>query len=188
MVCTDSGPLAPAHYLYPGSHTGASDEPVAFARQHLRSGRPLLAAAFDLACAIHRDFEYAPGATGVETPAEQGWGLHRGVCQDFSHIMLAAMRSLGLPSAYVSGLLRTRPPPGKARLEGADAMHAWVSVWLGSAAGWVEMDPTNALLAGQDHIRIAVGREYADVAPIDGVIVVSGDQEHDLAVDVVPAD
>jgi transglutaminase-like putative cysteine protease len=186
MASREFGPLSPGHYLHPGSHTGASEELVAFAREHLRPGRPLLAAAFDLACAIHRDFEYAPGATDVDTTAAQGWRLHRGVCQDFSHIMLAALRSLGVPAAYVSGLLRTRPPPGLARLEGADAMHAWVSVWLGDAAGWVDIDPTNALLVAADHIRIAVGREYADVAPIDGVIVVSGDQAHDVAVDVVP--
>jgi len=99
---------------------------------------------------------------------------------------LAALRSLGLPAAYVSGLLCTRPPPGKERLEGADAMHAWVSVWLGAEMGWQDIDPTNAVLVGEDHIRIAVGREYADVAPIDGVIVAAGDQSHDVAVDVVP--
>jgi transglutaminase-like putative cysteine protease len=182
------GPFGPAHYLHPGSHTGASEQLVAFAREHLRPGRPLLAAAFDLACAIHRDFEYAPGATDVDTTAAQGWRLHRGVCQDFAHIMLAALRSLGVPAAYVSGLLRTRPPAGEARLEGADAMHAWVSVWLGEAAGWIDIDPTNAVLVAEDHIRIALGREYADVAPVDGVIVVSGDQTHDLAVDVVPVE
>ncbi|HZH08641.1 MAG TPA: transglutaminase family protein [Lautropia sp.] len=186
IASSDFGPLAPAHYLHPGSQTGASDEVVAFAREHLPPGRPLLRGAFDLACAIHRDFDYAPGETDVETPAVQGWQLRRGVCQDFSHIMLAALRSLGLPAAYVSGLLCTRPPPGKERLEGADAMHAWVSVWLGAEMGWQDIDPTNAVLVGEDHIRIAVGREYADVAPIDGVIVAAGDQSHDVAVDVVP--
>jgi len=182
----DSGPAGPAHYLHPGSHTGANDEMVAFAREHLRPGRPLLAAAFDLACAIHRDFDYVPGATDVDTTAAQSLALRRGVCQDFAHIMLAALRSLGLPAAYVSGLLRTRPPQGMPRLEGADAMHAWVSVWAGGAAGWQDIDPTNALLVAEDHIRIAVGREYADVAPIDGVIVAAGEQTHDVSVDVVP--
>jgi len=182
----DFGPLGPAHYLHPGSHTGANDETVAFAREHLRPGRPLLAAAFDLACAIHRDFDYSPGATDVDTTAVQSLALRRGVCQDFAHIMLAAVRSLGLPAAYVSGLLRTRPPQGMPRLEGADAMHAWVSVWAGGAAGWQDIDPTNALLVAEDHIRVAVGREYADVAPIDGVIVAAGEQTHDVSVDVVP--
>ncbi len=183
---SDFGARSPGHYLHPGSHTGASEELVAFAREHLRPGRPLLAAAFELACAIYRDFDYAPGATDVDTTAAQGLRLRRGVCQDFTHIMLAALRSLGVPAAYVSGLLRTKPPPGQERLEGADAMHAWVSVWLGAEMGWVDMDPTNALLVGEDHIKVAVGREYADVAPIDGVIVVSGDQSHDVAVDVIP--
>jgi transglutaminase-like putative cysteine protease len=183
---SDFGALAPAHYLYPGPHTGASDEVVEFAREHLRPGRPLLAASFDLACAIQRNFAYAPGATDVHTTAAEGMKMRRGVCQDFAHIMLAALRSQGLPAAYVSGLLRTLPPPGAVRLEGADAMHAWVSVWLGSACGWQDLDPTNALLVAEDHIRIAVGREYADVAPVDGVIVASGEQAHDVSVDVVP--
>jgi transglutaminase-like putative cysteine protease len=186
IASSDFGALGPAHFLHAGSQTAASDEVVAFAREHLQPERPLLAGAFDLACAIHREFDYVPGATDVETTAVQGWELRRGVCQDFAHIMLAALRSLGLPAAYVSGLLRTRPPPGMERLEGADAMHAWVSVWLGSALGWQDIDPTNALLVAGDHIRIAVGREYADVAPIDGVIVASGEQSHDVSVDVVP--
>ncbi len=184
----DAGPLGPAHYLHPGVHTFASDELVAFARSRMTAGRPILAAAFDLACTIHREFDYAPGATDVDTTAVSAWRLHKGVCQDFAHVMLAALRTLGLPAAYVSGLLRTRPPPGKERLEGADAMHAWVSVWAGPEVGWVDIDPTNALLVDDDHIRIAVGREYADVAPIDGVIVVSGEQTHTVAVDVVPLD
>jgi len=186
IASSDFGPLGPANYLHPGSHTGASDEMVAFAREHLRPDRPILAAAFDLSCAIHRDFDYEPGATDVDTTAAQSLALRRGVCQDFAHIMLAALRSLGLPAAYVSGLLRTRPPPGMPRLEGADAMHAWISVWAGAAAGWQDMDPTNAMLVAEDHIRIAVGREYADVAPIDGVIVAAGEQTHDVSVDVVP--
>ncbi|MGE0803442.1 MAG: transglutaminase N-terminal domain-containing protein [Lautropia sp.] len=184
----DAGPLGPAHYLHPGPHTDADDDLVAFARSLLSPQRPILAAAFDIACTIRREMAYAPGTTAVDTTAAAAWRLRQGVCQDFSHLMLATLRAVGLPAAYVSGLLRTRPPPGEPRLEGADAMHAWVSVWAGEALGWVDIDPTNALLVDDDHIRIAVGREYADVAPIDGVIVVAGEQQHGIAVDVVPLD
>jgi transglutaminase-like putative cysteine protease len=186
IASSDIGPRAPADYLHPGHHTAAAAGLVAFTREHLRPGRPLLASAFDLACAIQGRFDYSPGTTDVDTTAVQAWELQQGVCQDFAHVMLAGLRSLGLPAAYVSGLLRTRPPPGAERLEGADAMHAWVTVWLGSGLGWQDIDPTNALMVAGDHIRVAVGREYSDVAPIDGVIVGSGDQAHDVSVDVVP--
>jgi transglutaminase-like putative cysteine protease len=182
------GPLGPAHYLHAGPHSGMNDELVTFARSLLSPGRPVLAAAFDVACTIRREMTYAPGTTAVDTTAIGAWRQKQGVCQDFSHLMLATLRSVGLPAAYVSGLLRTIPPPGETRLEGADAMHAWVSVWAGDALGWVDIDPTNALLVDDDHIRIAVGRDYADVAPIDGVIVVAGEQQHGVAVDVVPLD
>lgn len=184
----DPGPLGPAHYLHPGPHTAADDDLVGFARTFMTPGRPIIAGAFEMAVAIQREFDYAPGTTTVGTTALAAWALHQGVCQDFAHVMLAALRAIGLPAAYVSGLLRTKPPEGKPRLEGADAMHAWVSVWAGESIGWIDIDPTNGLLVGSDHIRIAVGREYSDVAPIDGVIVVSGDQTHTVAVDVIPLD
>jgi transglutaminase-like putative cysteine protease len=100
--------------------------------------------------------------------------------------MICALRSLGIPAGYVSGVLRTSPPPGKPRLEGADAMHAWVLAWCGEEAGWVGLDPTNAILAGTDHVVLAVGRDYADVAPIDGVIFAAGSQRLEVSVQVAP--
>jgi transglutaminase-like putative cysteine protease len=100
--------------------------------------------------------------------------------------MIAGLRGVGLPARYVSGYLRTVPPPGKERLEGADATHAWVSVWCGDLDGWVGLDPTNNIPVGDDHIILAEGRDYADVAPINGVILSSGDQDVDVAVDVIP--
>jgi transglutaminase-like putative cysteine protease len=115
------------------------------------------------------------------------FALRRGVCQDFAHIMISGMRGLGLPAAYVSGYLRTGHPSDADKLAGADAMHAWVLVWCGEAAGWVGLDPTNGIFAGDDHVVLAIGRDYADVAPIDGVIFASGGQRLAVSVSVTPA-
>jgi transglutaminase-like putative cysteine protease len=111
--------------------------------------------------------------------------LKRGVCQDFSHVMIVALRSLGIPAGYVSGFLRTIPPPGKERLQGADATHAWVSLWCGAELGWIGFDPTNDLIVANDHIILAVGRDFADVSPVDGVIVGARKQKLGVAVDVL---
>jgi transglutaminase-like putative cysteine protease len=114
------------------------------------------------------------------------FALRRGVCQDFAHIMISGLRGLGLPAAYVSGYLRTAQPGSAEHLVGADAMHAWVLVWCGPEAGWCGFDPTNAVVAGEDHIVLAIGRDYTDVAPIDGVVVASGGQRLGVAVSVTP--
>jgi transglutaminase-like putative cysteine protease len=151
-------------------------------------GRPVLAAAESLMSKIHRDFEYAPGTTTIRTSAIEAFQARRGVCQDFAHIMISGLRGLGLPAAYVSGYLRTIPPPGMPRLQGADATHAWVDLWCGKGLGWVGFDPTNALIVAGDHIVLAVGRDYADVAPMGGVVLGPGEQTIDVAVDVVPDD
>jgi transglutaminase-like putative cysteine protease len=145
-----------------------------------------VAAVAELNNRIHADFRYDPGATEVSTPVAQAFEARHGVCQDFSQIMIVGLRGLGLPASYVSGYLRTIPPPGQPRLEGADATHAWIAVWCGSALGWIGFDPTNAMLAGDDHLVLAVGRDYADVAPIDGVILASGGQTLKVEVDVIP--
>jgi transglutaminase-like putative cysteine protease len=114
--------------------------------------------------------------------------LRAGVCQDFAQIMIGGLRGLGLPAAYVSGYLRTIPPPGKPRLQGADATHAWVSVWTGPENGWIGFDPTNAIQAGTDHITLAIGRDFSDVSPVYGVFVGSGENELKVEVDVIPAE
>lgn len=181
----DLSPRAPVHFLFPDRATLADAELVDYAGASFAPGRPIIEAAADLSARIHRDFEYAPGTTSVDTTAIEIVRSRKGVCQDFAHLMIAGMRAIGLPAAYVSGLLRTVPPPGRARLEGADAMHAWVSVWGGDSIGWIGLDPTNAIVASSDHIRVAMGREYADVAPIDGVIIAAGQHENSIAVDVV---
>ena len=137
---------------------------------------------------IKADFAYRPGATKVGTSVAEAFEKRHGVCQDFAHVMIAGLRANGIPAAYVSGFLRTLPPPGKPRLHGADAMHAWVMVWLGRETGWVGFDPTNAVVAGSDHIVVAIGRDYSDVSPVAGVLTMTGSQKTRHSVDVVPVE
>jgi transglutaminase-like putative cysteine protease len=162
----------------------------AFAAASLAPGRPLLPAALELMQRIHADFTYDGNATDVHTPLAQVLQQRRGVCQDFAHLMIGALRACGVPARYVSGYLLTQPPPGRPRLLGADASHAWVGVWC-PPLGWVDFDPTNAVLPGETatHVTLAVGRDYGDVMPLRGVIR-GGGGEHALsvAVSVLPVD
>lgn len=178
-------PRSPAHQLFASRHVPINEELFYYGGASFTPGRPILLAAMDLMSRIKREFKYDPQATSVSTPAMEAFALRRGVCQDFAHIMIGVMRSIGLPAAYVSGYLRTVPMPGQSRLEGADAMHAWVSVWCGAEAGWQALDPTNAIRAGRDHVPLAFGRDYGDVSPIDGVIYDSGSHTLAVSVDVI---
>jgi transglutaminase-like putative cysteine protease len=180
------GPESPADFLYPTPRTPLSPAITDYARASFPAGRPIVEAGIDLMTRIHAEFVYDSEATTVSTPASEAFKVRRGVCQDFAHIMIAGLRGLGLPAAYVSGYLRTNPPPGRPRLQGADATHAWVSLWCGEAYGWIGFDPTNAILARNDHITLATGRDYSDVAPIDGITLSPGEQELKVEVDVVP--
>ena len=128
----------------------------------------------EVCLSITSDLKDDKGATRVDTGTVEALGLKRCVCHDFAHVMIAGLRGAGIPAGYVSGFLRTIPPKGKPRLEGADAMHAWVRVWCGQHAGWLEFDPTNAMIAGPDHITIGNGRDYSDVSPIVRVLRTSG--------------
>jgi transglutaminase-like putative cysteine protease len=179
-------PASPAHFLFSSRRVARSTAIRAYAMESFLPGRPVLEAGFDLTCRIQRDFAYDPEATDSATPPDVAFQLKRGVCQDFTHIMIAGLRGLGLPAAYVSGFLRTIAPPGAKRLEGADATHAWVSLWCGPQVGWQGLDPTNGMRTGTDHIVLALGRDYADVSPTDGVVIAAGDHELTVAVDVVP--
>jgi transglutaminase-like putative cysteine protease len=179
---------SPAAFLYPTPRTPLTPAITDYARASFPKGRPIVEAASDLMTRIHAEFVYDSDATTVATPASEAFKVRRGVCQDFAHIMIAGLRGLGLPAAYVSGYLRTNPPPGWPRLQGADATHAWVSLWCGDADGWIGFDPTNAILARDDHIMLATGRDYADVAPIDGITLSPGEQKLKVEVDVVPED
>ena len=186
-AAADSLDLAsPAHFLYPSRMAPIVKAITDYASASFPPGRPIIEAAFDLACAIKRGFTYDPEATEVSTPAAKAFEARRGVCQDFAHIMISGLRGLGLPAAYVSGYIRTYAAPGRPRLEGADATHAWVDVWCGRDHGWIGFDPTNALIVSEDHLVVAVGRDYLDVAPISGVILGPGEQKIDVAVDLVP--
>jgi transglutaminase-like putative cysteine protease len=158
---------------------------AAFARRAFKPGVSVAEGALALMTLIHTEFRYAPAATSVGTRAPEALALKRGVCQDFAHVMIGACRSLGLAARYVSGYLLTQPPPGKPRLIGADASHAWVSVWC-PEHGWIALDPTNNTLAGQDHVTLAWGRDYADVAPLRGVIRGGGNPEPKVGVTVEP--
>lgn len=178
-------PDAPHHFLPASDYVDLDAAITAYATESL-AARSVTAIANDLCNRIHADFAYDNEATTVATKAADAFALKRGVCQDFSHVMIAGLRGLGIPAGYVSGFLRTIPPPGKERLEGADAMHAWVKVWCGREAGWQEFDPTNGMRASNDHITVGYGRDYSDVAPIVGVLKTAGNHKGEQAVDVIP--
>jgi len=177
---------SPAHFLHPSRFVPNFEPAADYAATSFTPRRPVLDGAIDLMRRMRNDFTYDPKATVISTPLSEAFAKRSGVCQDFAHIMIAALRGLGLPALYVSGYIRTIPPPGRPRLVGADASHAWVQIWCGREFGWLGLDPTNAIFVGDDHIVIAIGRDYADVAPVEGVIVSSGRQRLDVAVDVVP--
>lgn len=194
QVCEDAATVAdlgadsPVHHLFPSRYVPVLDDATALARRCFGPDTAVARGALDLAGLIHASFAYDPDATQVSTPLHEVVTTRRGVCQDFAHLMIAALRGLGLPAAYVSGYLRTRPPPGRERLVGADATHAWVAVWCGPDAGWIGVDPTNAAEAGEDHVVLARGRDYGDVSPVSGVVLASSGQRLTVSVDVRPAD
>jgi transglutaminase-like putative cysteine protease len=177
---------SPTLYLYPSPLLPGERAIADWAAPLLPADAPVLAAGLAITQAIHRDFRYDSDATEADTPVAEAFAIRRGVCQDFAHILIEAFRSAGLPAAYVSGYLRTVPPPGQKRLVGVDAMHAWVALWCGVQRGWVGLDPTNGCIAGSGHLVTAIGRDYADVSPIDGIFVGGGSQRIETRVDVVP--
>ncbi|MEJ0095747.1 MAG: transglutaminase family protein [Methylocella sp.] len=177
---------SPVHFLHPSRFVPRFALAADYARASFSPGRPVLEGAVELMQRIRADFKYDTKATVVSTPIWEAFEKRRGVCQDFAHIMIAGLRGLGLPARYISGYIRTIPPPGKKRLEGADAMHAWVSLWCGEDVGWVDLDPTNSMMIGNDHITLAKGRDYADISPVAGIILGAREQDVDVEVDVVP--
>jgi transglutaminase-like putative cysteine protease len=178
---------SPHHFLADSPRVRATPEFDSYALAQIdRARMTTLQAVEAIGLAINRDMTFEPGSTQVNTPPEEAFARRRGVCQDFSHIMIGCLRAIGIPAGYVSGFLRTKPPEGKPRLEGADAMHAWVRAWCGPRIGWIEYDPTNGVRSGDQHIVVAYGRDYGDVAPVRGVVRISGAQKSSQAVDVVP--
>jgi transglutaminase-like putative cysteine protease len=175
--------VEPYQFVFDSLLLHVSPELADYARQSFTPGLPLLVAVADLNRRIFKDFKYDPVATTVATPLEEVLAKRRGVCQDFSHLAIASLRSLGIPARYVSGYLRTRPPEGKKRLVGADASHAWFSVYCPST-GWLDFDPTNNILPTGEHITVAYGRDYTDVSPVTGVITGGGSHRVRVSVDV----
>lgn len=181
-------PFVPAsEFAYTSPYVPLHQELRDYARASLDPARPLAEAVVDLMHRVHKDFRYAPLTTDISTPILEVFEKRQGVCQDFAHLMLGCLRACGIAARYVSGYLLTHPPAGQARLVGADASHAWLSVWCPGvederAGAWLDLDPTNDCLAGLDHVRVAHGRDFGDVTPLRGVI--RGGGEHTLAVRV----
>ena len=184
----DLTPTSPASYLFASPVAGPTPEIARWAQAFIDEETPVIEAGSKLMTAIHAEFAYDNGATRPDTPVLEAFRARHGVCQDFAHVMIVAARAHGIPAAYVSGYLRTRPPPGMERLVGADAMHAWAALWCGDELGWVGFDPTNDVFTTTDHIFVAMGRDYSDVAPLDGVFHGGGQQTMFLSVDVAPLD
>lgn len=188
LVARDVGPSAPANFLYASPRAPLAPQIGAWAADILHPDRGILDAALALSRHIRSSFSYDPSATDAGTPVEDAFAARHGVCQDFAHIMVVALRMAGLSACYVSGYLRTDPPPGRPRLIGADAMHAWVMLWCGPDRGWIGFDPTNGVITGEGHLFVAMGRDYADVAPMDGIFVGNAAQSVQVMVDVMPVD
>jgi transglutaminase-like putative cysteine protease len=185
-AAADDTTLQAFQFVFDSPYSVADEDVRDYALQSFVGDRPVLEAAMDLTSRIYREFEYRGGVSDVSTPVRDVFDMRKGVCQDFAHLEIACLRSLGLAARYVSGYLRTRPPEGKEKLVGADASHAWLSVWCGSN-GWVDFDPTNNVIPNVEHITIGWGRDYGDVSPINGFIVGGGAHQVAVAVDVNPA-
>jgi transglutaminase-like putative cysteine protease len=158
---------------------------AAYARESFTARRPMAEALVEFTARMHRDFRFDTKGTNVRTPAEEVFKKRRGVCQDFAHVQIACLRSLGLAARYVSGYLRTYPPPGKPRLIGADASHAWVSAYC-PGLGWLDVDPTNNVVPTDGHVTLAWGRDYGDVSPLRGLVLGGGAHKLRVSVDMEP--
>lgn len=179
--------LEASAFLFESTNARLKRDFADYAASCFPTGRPLVEAVDALMVKIFEEFTFDPEATEVSTPVAEVFANRRGVCQDFAHFMISCLRSLGIAARYVSGYLLTRPPPGKKRLIGADATHAWVSVFC-PGLGWVDFDPTNAIRPRLEHIVIGWGRDFSDVSPMRGVLLGGGGHEPEIAVTVVPED
>ncbi len=173
-------------YRFDSRRITRSTEFEDYAKASFTKGRSVFAGALSLMERIHREFKYDATATNVNTKASDAFRMRRGVCQDFAHIAISCLRSIGIPARYVSGYLRTIPPPGKPRLVGVDQSHAWLSVYCGDTLGWIDIDPTNNSVCQSDHVPIAWGRDYHDVVPLRGVFLGGGTHTLSVSVDVSP--
>ncbi|WDZ96825.1 transglutaminase family protein [Herbaspirillum sp. WKF16] len=184
------GMLDASNFLFESSHVRIKREFIRYAAECFRPGLPVVEGVRALMLRIHREFAFDPAATTVSTPVTEVFANRRGVCQDFAHLMLSCLRSIGLAARYVSGYLLTEPPPGQPRLIGADASHAWVSVYCPGEDGgaWIDADPTNGVFADTSHITLGWGRDFLDVSPLRGVLIGGGQQSMQVAVTVMPGE
>ncbi|MDA8252254.1 MAG: transglutaminase family protein [Rhodospirillales bacterium] len=180
------GAFAAAEFLFDSPMVPAYAAAGGYAAASFPPGRPVLEGLLDLNARFRRDFTFCSGATTLATPLSQILARREGVCQDFTHLMIAGLRALGLPARYTSGYIRTRPPPGQPRRRGADQSHAWVGAWTGPEAGWVHLDPTNGIVARDEHVVLGWGRDYSDVSPVRGVILGGGAHGLTVSVDLEP--
>jgi transglutaminase-like putative cysteine protease len=178
---------AAREFSFDSRYVARSAELANYALSSFPAKQPFLECVLDLTHRIHREFEFLPGATKVGTPVADVLRMRKGVCQDFTHLQLGCLRSLGFSARYVSGYLVTSPPPGRPRLQGADVSHAWVSVFA-SDLGWIDFDPTNGLMPSDGHITVGWARDYDDIGPVRGVVVGGRRQHLDVSVDVAPLD
>ena len=177
--------VEPYQFIFDSPQVRASFELADYARESFGQDTPVLVGARDLTRRIFEDFKFDPKATTVATPLEEVWEKRRGVCQDFAHLGIACLRSLGLPACYVSGYLRTHAPEGKPRLVGADASHAWFRIFC-PGIGWTDFDPTNNVQPGEEHVIVAFGRDFGDVSPVAGILTGGGKHVVKVSVDVEP--
>ncbi|MBK1827094.1 transglutaminase family protein [Haloferula rosea] len=182
---SDPGSLEAAEFVSPSPLCTVHPTIADYTLKSFRPGTPILEGVTDLTHRIHADFEFNPSATTVSTPVMEVFEKRAGVCQDFAHFQISCLRSIGLPASYVSGYLRTEPPPGQPRLIGADASHAWIAVFV-PELGWAEFDATNDAIPETDHIRVARGRDYHDICPIRGTVYGGGAQKLEIGVTVTP--
>jgi transglutaminase-like putative cysteine protease len=188
LIYARGAPFSEAvEYAYPSPYVTLDPELAEFARASFEPGRPLLAGAIDLMHRIHTEFRFDPSVTTITTPVSLVLVERRGVCQDFAHLGISCLRSLGLAARYVSGYILTTPPPGQLRLAGADASHAWLSVHC-PRHGWVDLDPTNDLAPELHHVTLGWGRDYGDVSPLRGVIIGAAQHTLSVGVSVIPLD
>jgi transglutaminase-like putative cysteine protease len=180
----EAGPVDVLDFVYDSPLVAAAPVYADYAAESFLPGRPIADGVVDLTRRLHRDFRFESGVTTVATPVADVFRHRAGVCQDFAHVQLACLRSMGLAARYVSGYLETSPPPDEPRLVGADASHAWVSVFV-PGLGWLDADPTNDKVPADRHVTVACGRDYSDVSPIRGVILGGGEQKTRVAVDLV---
>lgn len=187
-LARQAGPMAweAAEFIFDSPMAPADPGAGGYAATSFPPGRPILAGLIDFMGRIRKDFAFKSGVTTISTPVARVLAQRAGVCQDFSHLMISGLRALGLPARYVSGYLRTKPPPGQPARRGADQSHAWVGAWLGPEHGWVDLDPTNDILVRDEHVVLAWGRDYGDISPVRGVILGGGHHTVSVAVDLEP--